>query len=515
MTIGRKLTLAFSGVLCVLFAFSIVMLLLISGINTSLARTVDVSAKKLFLIGELDTARADLRASVRGTLIYAFAKKPDLMEANRQKTIASAEHATVLLTELKPLLQTEEGRQKADVLASEFQTWKEKFEIMAELCRQGKPDEGEVFGTRETKSIAEAAAADISSLRDLQFKLLEEDKKEAQARTNFAKTAATISILCSIVLGVVVLWVITNITRTVGNIASDLAQGSEQVASAAAQISSSAQSLAQGASEQAASLEETSSSTVEVVSMTNRNAENTKNTMALMQGTENRIKDGNERLLEMEQSMEHITSAAQKISAILKTIDEIAFQTNILALNAAVEAARAGEAGMGFAVVADEVRNLAQRCAQAAKNTRELIDDSIRSSQNGKESLDKVAKAIAGITKEAERMKVLVQEVNLGSQEQAERLQHISRAVSEMEQVTQRNASGAEESAAAGEQLTAQSQSLHGLVKTLAALVQKRSGERVVVQANSIPHTTASSHTTPLPLLQKSVASTRDPEWIQ
>jgi methyl-accepting chemotaxis protein/methyl-accepting chemotaxis protein-1 (serine sensor receptor) len=173
----------------------------------------------------------------------------------------------------------------------------------------------------------------------------------------------------------------------------------------------------------------------------------------------------------MRSSMNLINSSAEKISKILRTIDEIAFQTNILALNAAVEAARAGEAGMGFAVVADEVRNLAQRCAQAAKDTAGLIEEAIQSSHEGTEKLGKVEESISGITAGAEKVRTIVTEVSLSSDEQARGLEQINKAVSEMEVVTQRAAAGAEESAAAGEQLHAQSQTMRAVVKELNALV--------------------------------------------
>jgi methyl-accepting chemotaxis protein/methyl-accepting chemotaxis protein-1 (serine sensor receptor) len=169
--------------------------------------------------------------------------------------------------------------------------------------------------------------------------------------------------------------------------------------------------------------------------------------------------------------MGEISTQSGKISKIIKTIDEIAFQTNILALNAAVEAARAGEAGMGFAVVADEVRNLAQRCAQAARDTAALIEESIGKSSDGKVKVDRVAAAIREITGEFGKVKTLVDEVNHGSQEQTRGIEQVARAVTQMEQLTQTTAASAEESAAAAEELTAQSQTLKSVVERLAAMV--------------------------------------------
>ena len=175
-------------------------------------------------------------------------------------------------------------------------------------------------------------------------------------------------------------------------------------------------------------------------------------------------------------AMTEINESSDKISKIIKTIDEIAFQTNILALNAAVEAARAGEAGMGFAVVADEVRSLAQRCAQAAKDTAGLIEDSIAKSNDGKTKVDQVAVAFREITTLSERVKTLVDEVNLGSEEQARGIQQIGQAIVQMEQVTQRTAAGAEESASAAEELNAQSETMLDVVHRLSVMVDGGSG---------------------------------------
>jgi methyl-accepting chemotaxis protein/methyl-accepting chemotaxis protein-1 (serine sensor receptor) len=250
-----------------------------------------------------------------------------------------------------------------------------------------------------------------------------------------------------------------------------LAEGAEQVAGAANQASSSSQSLAHGSSEQAASLEETSASSEQINAMARKNSENSCEVAGLVADSQEKFIQTNQALEQTVMAMGELHSHSGKISRIIKVIDDIAFQTNILALNAAVEAARAGEAGMGFAVVADEVRNLAQRSAQAAKDTAELIEESISKSNDGKVRVDQVAVAIRLITGDFDKVKTLVDEVNQGSQEQTRGIEEVARAVIQMQTVTQTTAAGAEESAAAAGELNAHSRALKDVVRQLTAMV--------------------------------------------
>jgi methyl-accepting chemotaxis protein/methyl-accepting chemotaxis protein-1 (serine sensor receptor) len=209
--------------------------------------------------------------------------------------------------------------------------------------------------------------------------------------------------------------------------------------------------------------------------MAQRTTESSRATVQMMTASEANVSKTNQSMLEMVSAMDGINTSSQKISKIIKVIDEIAFQTNILALNAAVEAARAGEAGMGFAVVADEVRNLAQRCAQAAKDTADLIEDSIVRSNGGRVKVDEVAIAIHAITVETAKIKLAFEEINLGSAEQSRGIEQISKSIAQMEQVTQSSAAGAEEGAAAAEELTAQAETMKEIVGRMKAMVDGNS----------------------------------------
>ena len=265
------------------------------------------------------------------------------------------------------------------------------------------------------------------------------------------------------------------IIRGAGNIlrrvAIALEDGSNQLASAAGEVSSSSQTLAEGASEQAASLEETSASLEEIASMTKRNADNAQTTKGLANKARVTAEAGAGDMRLMSQAMQAIKSSSDDIAKIIKTIDEIAFQTNILALNAAVEAARAGEAGMGFAVVADEVRNLAQRSAQAAKETAAKIETAIAKTAQGVQMSEKVAQSLSEIVTNIRQVDELVAEIATASKEQSQGIGHVNTAVTQMDKVTQSNSASAEEIASAAEELNAQAETMKGSVIELTKLV--------------------------------------------
>jgi methyl-accepting chemotaxis protein len=267
-----------------------------------------------------------------------------------------------------------------------------------------------------------------------------------------------------------------------------LGDGTSQVVSASNQVSSSAQTLSQGATEQAAALEETSASMEEMASMTRQNADNCRQAAVLVNEVSASVESFDRTLGGMVTAMGRIRDTSGKVSKIIKTIDEISFQTNILALNAAVEAARAGEAGLGFAVVAEEVRNLAQRAAQAARDTATLIEESTSSACDGSEKVEQMAAASSGITTTIVEVKHLVDQVSSASIQQAQGIEQVSQAISQMEQVTQSNAASAEESAAASEELNAQAETARHLVAAVEAVIEgAATGSSPAVHAGAEP----------------------------
>jgi methyl-accepting chemotaxis protein len=242
--------------------------------------------------------------------------------------------------------------------------------------------------------------------------------------------------------------------------------GSEQVAVASGQISTGSQTLSQGASEQASSLEEVSSSLQEMSSMTRKNTDNAKEALKLSESASESTAKGVGSMKRLSAAIDEIKESSDSTAKIIKTIDEIAFQTNLLALNAAVEAARAGDAGKGFAVVAEEVRNLAMRSAAAAKNTADLIEESVRKSEGGVEINQEVLRNLDKINDHVNKVRAVMNDIVMASDQQSHGIEQVNTAITQMNQVTQQTAANAEESASAAQELSSQAAEMKTMVSS-------------------------------------------------
>jgi methyl-accepting chemotaxis protein/methyl-accepting chemotaxis protein-1 (serine sensor receptor) len=428
------------------------------------------TALKLDLVNAARARSWETVAALRGMFLFANLGNQAEFDASSQRRDAALKRIREQIGELRSLMIVEEDNRDLGRFESGVGDFDKASALYKQLCMEHKFDQ--IAGlVPEVQGFAKLADDALNSLKDRQRRLLRESQARAAALRS--RSLWVNIVLSCVLLAIVVLAVfeVRGINRTLVTAIDEFSEGADLVAASAGQVASASQSLAQGSSEHAAALEETSASTEEIGSMSRRNSEHAQGAAGLVTQSQQKYGEANQLLEQMVEAMGEINTHSEKISKIIKVIDEVAFQTNILALNAAVEAARAGEAGMGFAVVADEVRNLAQRCAQAARDTAALIEESIAKSNGGKVKVDRVAAAIRSISEDAAKVKTLVDDVNQGNREQALGFEQIGKAIVQMEQITQTTAAGAEESAAAAEELNAHSESLKGAVHRLGAMV--------------------------------------------
>ena len=313
-------------------------------------------------------------------------------------------------------------------------------------------------------TIDEAAAGLATNLHTLADALKQESAASAadfEASNRQTQLLAMLVAALGVMLAVATAWlVVRSLTGRLRRVLLSIDEGAQTILSMSGQVAGSASSLSQGATEQAASLEETSASMEQMAAMTRQNAAHTHEAADLVNAVHTRVNESQASLDEMVRSMAAITESSQKVSKIIKTIDEIAFQTNILALNAAVEAARAGDQGRGFAVVAGEVRALAQRSAGAAREIKGLIGASVDRVEAGCRLVGDAGTTIQEIVAQVGRVSQLINEISHASREQSSGIGQVGQAVSNLDQMTQQNAALVEESSAAAQAMHEQAQRL-------------------------------------------------------
>ncbi|MFI5336055.1 MAG: methyl-accepting chemotaxis protein [Opitutales bacterium] len=491
MTIGQRITAAFGVILVITITLSVFVHHRVGVVRDHFDEIATSSIPSFEYLAEAQSAVQERQA-----LIYRQISSPDPEDRNKLEVRMADNKARIdrSLAAYEQLLVDETDRHAFALIKAAREPYEKSYQQVVELGHAAAtPQDSARLCARVRAeldplhaSILWALTACFTAEKKQAGESADETHRAVAATNTGALTGGIVALLAVTGLG----WVIIRGTNTaLREVTGTLADAAGHVSAAARQISGASQTLAEGASEQAASLEETSASIEEISSMAKRNAAGADNTQKLAQEARQATAQGAQQMREMVSAMDAIQASSDNIAKIVKNIDEVAFQTNILALNAAVEAARAGEAGAGFAVVAEEVRALAQRAAQAARETAEKIEDSIQKSHHGADLSARVAQSLQDIEDKVARMNEVVGEIAIASQEQTQGLTQVGVAVVQMDQVTQGNAGTAEETASAAAELNSQSGVLVEKVGRLLALVggQHQEKGKAAVRAPAAP----------------------------
>ena len=376
-----------------------------------------------------------------------------------------------------PLLRAKEEMEIWNKFKPAWENWRKEHNQVLELLKMGKREEAIAYSTGKAREGVKTVEKLLGDLVSLNMKVAQERNNVAAVTVKWTEIVTSAGTVVGIVVAILLgIFFANYITKPINSVIRRLTDSAEQVTSASGQVTTASQSLAEGTSRQAAAVEETSSSLEEMSSMTKQNAENAQQANLLMSNDAKvSYRAITDKMTSMQEVIKATVSASEKTSKIIKTIDEIAFQTNLLALNAAVEAARAGEMGASFAVVA-------MRSAEAAKNTTSLIADSTAKIQQASNLFEEISGELSSNRHIAKKVTELVGEITAASEEQAQGINQINKAVAEMDKVVQQNAISAKESTTAAGEMNSQAKHLENVVGDLAGLVGSES--RAIAAAN-------------------------------
>src|SRR5665213_3791458 len=471
LTLRTKFLGGFAALLVMIAALTFTSMRAMTSLNTGLDRLVHRMSLRADRTSQLVESLSDISGRQQALLLHSGLSDAAGVEQNR-RAVAEAEHRIDgLFGELLPLIDSAGDKRLAQDLQTRMLAVRPISDEAMQLIQKQQMNDALKLVSEKLLPAYDDLQRNARDFLTNQRDRMTTDTMDIQASASSTRTLAFVFVALTIGCSLLISIVVRQMNSALGGMGSQVSEGARQVARAAAQMGAIRQSLAHGASEQAVSLEQTSASSEQVNHMVQRNAKSSREAAEHTNDANRLLTGANQKLEQMLDSMRDISSSSERISKIIRVIDEIAFQTNILSLNAAVEAARAGEAGMGFAVVADEVRNLAQRCSQAAKDTSGLIEESIQHSKTGKVRLDEVAAAMRQVTDSAVQVQRLSNEVNAGSEEQAKAIEQISKAILQIQQVTQQTAASAEEGASAGSQMSAEAEHLQSAVNRMRAML--------------------------------------------
>lgn len=454
----------------------------ISSINTELTGLADESLPTIINLQRASMAQQKIKAAIRTMM------DPTLTHERKLRQFEIFEESRKEYAEAKEIFDPIERIPEEDVLYKDFLAKMElaheaNDKMVEEMKKMLKPNADnmaileavhkiEIEGEQRAKFDAMLAAANKLTEFDIEYyghEIVEEAKARANTLNIIIIVVALAAFFIALVLGIVIA---NSISKPISQMTTDLFSSSGNMESASGQVASASQELSSGAAELSSSVEEMSASLEELQSIIETTTRNTNDGQGMITEANKGSQQSIEQMVSLEESMTTIAEKSKRVSKVIKTIDDIAFQTNILALNAAVEAARAGDAGRGFAVVAEQVKSLAAKSAEAAKETAVLIEDALQSVEDGKSQSDIVKKFTVAAGELMEKTNVIMEEITRASNEQLKGANQITQAITQINSVTQQTAATSEENAAAGEEMMTQAELLGEIVKKLNSLVE-------------------------------------------
>lgn len=502
LKIGSKLIMCF--VILSIFT-SVVGIVGINNMNSLNEASVDMYENDFIPSQDLIRVQGYLQEVRACHLLALYERKAESYQSNYDKITELVNKTNTILTDYEKTILDNENRELYNALMAGLETYRVERNTNLDIIKNQEYDKALETLSKVTNTRLDVDEK-LQSLVEYNTKLsadtIKANKENFKRQTILMVAVIAAGIVLAVVLGLTLAKIITKQLKRLMGVAEDIADGNmdvvidittkdevgilaeafkkmadninavmtnidssaEQVASGSKQVSDSSMALSQGATEQASSIEELTASLEEISSQTRLNAQNASQANELADFAKNNAEQGNLQMSDMLKAMDEINVSSSNISKIIKVIDEIAFQTNILALNAAVEAARAGQHGKGFAVVAEEVRNLAARSANAAKETTDMIEGSIKKVESGTQIANETAGALNKIVADISKAADLVGEIAIASNEQALGIEQINQGIIQISEVIQTNSATSEESASASEELSSQAMLLREMV---------------------------------------------------
>jgi methyl-accepting chemotaxis protein len=488
MTIPRRITLGFLALILLTFLIGGFSLWQLLAIKQNVNVLADNSIPSIVTLNEIIKLNNETIKQAR--LIYRAAESKGSMAMPSDAAFRAAEEkGNQLCAEYSKLFSDKEDERLFTEAAASRKQCVAAARQLIELSTAGKLEEAQAILLGDVETLSERVGMGFDDDITYNIELANDEGIKAKTNARLTQTLVIIALATALLVGTLIGWqIIRAVSGALSAIANALQDSASQTSAASSQLATTSIELSAGCSEQGSSVAETSAALEEMSVMIRSTADNAEQAKSFAQEARTAAQTGAQTMLEMNTAMMAIEASSAEVAKIVKNIDEIAFQTNILALNAAVEAARAGEAGAGFAVVADEVRSLAQRSAAAAKETAEKIEAAITNSRRGSVSCSKVGESLDEIVKKVASADGLVAEIATAAKEQSQGIQQVGVAMSQMDKVTQGNASSAQQSSAAAEQLRSQSLSMLDSVQSLRSLVTRDTGHAAGMQPGHALH---------------------------